>query len=70
MADNTAKARKDLDGARKSVADHIDKYRRYTSQHDKDFALKTIRNVQARIKKIKDDHPSLRKDDNLDTWRP
>jgi hypothetical protein len=70
MADNTAKARKDLEGARKAVAEHIEKYNRYPAQQDKDTALKTIKNAQGRIRKIKDDHPSLRNNEREDNWTP
>lgn len=71
MADNTARARDELRGQRRAVSDHVNKYRRYTDKTDKDFALKTIRNAQAQITKLKSKHPTLNHDSSWeDTWRP
>jgi hypothetical protein len=71
MADNTARAREQLAGQRKAVSDHIAKWARYKEPHDKNFALKTIRNAQTQIEKLKKAHPSLAKvTEPEDTWSP
>ena len=71
MADNTAQARIKLQSQRKAVAEHIDKWRRYTEPYEKEFALKTIRNAQRHIQKIKEAHPSLKHDNaREDSWKP
>ena len=71
MADNTAKARKELAGMRKAVADHIEKYQRYVEPYEKQGALKTVQRVQGDIARLKSKHPSLKDDsDRVDTWRP
>lgn len=70
MADNTAKAREQLDGQRRTVREHARKWRDYPAQQDKDFAWKTIQNAQRHIQKLKDDHPSLRSNEREDSWRP
>ena len=68
MADNTAKARKDLDGARGAAREHIEKWRKYPNEQDKGFALKTLDRVQRDIAKLKSDHPSLNSSSPEDTW--
>jgi hypothetical protein len=68
MSDNTAKARKDLDGARAAVREHVEKWRRYPGEYDKNFAVKTIERVQRDIAKIKSDHPSLNTNSPEDSW--
>jgi hypothetical protein len=71
MADNTARARKELDSQRKTVRDHQQKWREHKEPYEKNFALKTIRNAQSHIAKIKRDHPSLaRNDAPEDAWSP
>jgi hypothetical protein len=71
MADNTAKARKDLEGMRKAVEEHIGKYQSYPDRQDKETALKTIQRVQGDIAATKAKHPSLTNDSSrLDSWRP
>ena len=70
MADNTAKAKKDLDGARSAVREHIAKWRKYPDTNDKAFAAKTIERVQRDIAKIKSDHPSLSSSAPEDSWNP
>ncbi len=65
MADDKAK----LEGQRAAIREHIEKYKRYSEQHEKDFALKTIRNCQNQISIIRSRHshwPSIWED----TWRP
>jgi hypothetical protein len=65
MADDKAK----LKGQRAAVREHIDKYKKYGVQHDKDTALKTIKNCQNQIAKILSKHshwPSSWEDN----WRP
>lgn len=71
MTDNTAKARKELDGMRRAVEEHIGKYQKYPDKQDKDTALKTIRRVQGDIAATKAKHPSLAGNSSrLDNWRP
>lgn len=62
MADNAARARDELYGQRRAIREHVDKYRRYTEKYEKDFALKTIRNAQVQISKLKSRHSSLSRD--------
>jgi hypothetical protein len=68
MADNTAKARKELAGMRGAARDHISKWRKYPAQQDKDFAAKTIERIQGDIRKIKSEHPSLNQSASEDSW--
>ena len=71
MSDNAARARTKIHSHRRAVAEHIEKWRRYNQPHEKEFALKTIRNAQSQIAKLKDAHPSLRYDNaSEDTWTP
>lgn len=71
MADNTARAKKELESQRKTVKDHQRKWREHKQAYEKDFAFKTIRNAQSHIAKLKRDHPSLARDNAPeDTWRP
>ena len=69
MADNAARARKELDGMRSAVQAHIAKWRQYSDPNDKAFALKTIQRVQGDIAKLRGKHPSLGSDP-LDSWCP
>ena len=65
MADDKTK----LAGQRKAVREHIEKYKNYTLQHEKDFALKTIRNAQKQIASIMKKHPHW--DSSFeDSWSP
>ena len=70
MADNTARARKELEGFRASIAKHVEKWKQYPAQQDKDFAVKTINRDQGEIEKIKAKHPSLNSSSWEDTWSP
>ena len=71
MADNLSRAREKLDGQRKAVREHVDKWRRYVQPYEKTGALKTIENAQRHIQKIKADFPTLKSDNKTeDTWRP
>lgn len=71
VADNTARARQELQGQRRAISQHVDKYKRYTQSYEKDFALKTIRNAQQQIARLKSAHPSLKHDSSWeDGWRP
>ncbi len=60
MADNTARARQELSGQRRAIADHVEKWRRYTEDYEKRNALKTVERAQSEIRKLKSGHPSLR----------
>jgi hypothetical protein len=53
MADDRLK----LDGQRRAIREHIEKYKSYPNPADKNFALKTIRNAQEQIGKILTNHP-------------
>lgn len=70
MAENTAQARSQLDGQRKTVRDHARKWRDHAASYEKDFAWKTIQNAQGHIRRLKDAHPSLRSNSGEDTWCP
>lgn len=71
MADNTARARTELESQRRTIRDHQRKWREYKEPYEKQFALKTIRNAQSHIAKIKSAHPGLARDNAAeDTWRP
>jgi hypothetical protein len=65
MADDKIK----LEGQRRAVREHIEKYKNYPDPRDKDFAYKTIRNAQEQIQKIRIRHPHwpMSFEDN---WRP
>jgi len=65
MADDKVK----LAGQRAAIREHIDKYKTYPAQHDKEFALKTIQNCQKQIKKLFGRHPSWHGSWE-DTWQP
>lgn len=71
MADNLARARAKLDGQRKAVREHVEKWRRYSEPYEKDGGWKTVQNAQRHIQKIKDDFPTLRDDSRAeDSWKP
>lgn len=70
MADNTATARKQLEGARAAVREHAKKYRDYSEDYEKNGAWKTIQNAQGQISKLKGAHPSLNTNSKEDSWRP
>lgn len=70
MGDNTAQARKKLEGQRDAVRDATRKWHRYTESYEKDGQWRTIQNAQGHIAKLKHDHPSLNSSDSADTWRP
>jgi hypothetical protein len=58
-----------LEGQRRAIRDHIDKYKRYPSSQDKQTALKTIQNAQREISDLK--RRNLRLGNSReDTWRP
>lgn len=65
MADDRAK----LQGQRAAIREHIEKYNRYDIDHEKEFALKTIRNAQAQITKILSKHPHWDSAPE-DSWAP
>ena len=70
VTDNTAQARKKLDGQRSAVRDASRKWHRYTEAHEKETQWKTIQNAQGHIAKLKRDHPTLNSQDAADTWKP
>jgi hypothetical protein len=65
MADDRSK----LDGQRRAVREHIEKYKRYPSEQDKQTALKTIQNAQRHIADLKRRSPQLGSSYE-DNWRP
>lgn len=58
-----------VDGHRRAVREHIEKYKRYPSPDDKRTALKTIENAQRHITKLRHRSPSIASSYE-DTWRP
>jgi hypothetical protein len=67
--DDMARDDDKLEGHRKAIQEHIEKYKAYSSKSDKNFALKTIRRIQSEIADILKDHPhwgGKREDD----WMP
>lgn len=69
MADNTAAAKKKVDGHRGHIKTHIAKYQRYTDPHDKATMVKQIQNAQTQIRDLRSKHPSISAASE-DTWRP
>lgn len=69
MADNTASARNKVDGHRRAIRDHIDKYKRYNDENDRRFALKTIANAQQQIADLRKKHSTI-PGSTEDSWRP
>lgn len=65
MADDKTK----LEGQRRAIREHIDKYKRYPSPQDKQTALKTIQNAQRQITDLKRRNPRLG-NSREDDWRP
>jgi hypothetical protein len=60
--------KKAIEGHRKAIREHIEKYKKYKLDHEKNFAWKTIQNAQKQISDIK-----KRKkfpDSSEDTWKP
>lgn len=71
VADNLSHDRDKLSGHRKAVREHVQKWHKYSEHYEKEGALKTIRNAQSHIARIKSKHPTLRQDqDRADTWSP
>jgi hypothetical protein len=68
MGDNKD-IREKIKGHRKAIAQHIKKYNSYPHQQDKDFALKTIKRVQAIIAELKKEVPGIEKKEE-DSWAP
>ena len=69
MPENTAKARKAVDGHRSHIRAHIEKYKSYTVDYDKNTMVKQIQNAQNQIAKLRQAHPSI-PSSSEDTWRP
>jgi len=65
MADDKVK----LTGQRSAIREHIDKYNNFPAEHDKKFALKTIRNCQKQITKLLKRHSGWDKSWE-DLWMP
>lgn len=60
---------KKVEGHRRAIREHIDKFNRYPDTHDKEFALKTIQRVQREIADLKRRKPNIRASYE-DSWRP
>lgn len=58
-----------VEGHRKAVVEHIEKYKKYPHPQDKEFALKTVNRVQDEISKIKQKNPKI-ENSWEDTWKP
>lgn len=54
-----ADEKKKVDGHRRAIVEHIQKYKDYSHQQDKDFALKTIKSAQEHIRHIKSKKPNM-----------
>jgi len=48
-----------LDGQRRAIREHIEKYKKYPLDRDKDYALKTIRNCQKEVQSLRKKYPHL-----------
>lgn len=59
-----------LSGQRAAVREHVEKYRRYPHEEDKQFALKTIRNAQNQIAALKRKATAKIESSWEDDWRP
>ena len=70
MSRSRAEAEKLLEGQRRAIREHIDKYNRYEHSYDKDTALKTIRRCQGEIRDIKSSCNVSTSDSWEDTWNP
>jgi len=58
-----------IEGHRRAIREHIEKYKKYPDKHDKEFALKTIQRVQHEIADLKRRKPNIRASYE-DSWRP
>ncbi len=59
-----------IEGQRRAIREHIDKYNRYEVDYDKAYALKTIERCQDEIQNIKNKCESDIPDSYEDYWRP
>ena len=69
MSDNTASAKKKIEGHRAHIRTHIEKYKRYREDYEKQNMVKQIQNAQHQISDLRRKHPSISGSDE-DTWRP
>lgn len=69
MSDNTASAKKKIDGHRSHIRSHIEKYNRYREDYEKQTMVKQIQNAQTQIGDLRGKHPSIAASSE-DTWRP
>ena len=53
MGKTREEAMRGIEGQRRAIREHIEKYNSYPHQYDKDFALKTIRRCQGEIRTLK-----------------
>ena len=66
---SSADTRVKIDGQRRAIREHIEKFNRYPMKQDKDFAQKTIRNAQNQIHALRSRYPQIPADP-IDTWSP
>lgn len=59
-----------IDGHRRAIREHIEKYNNYPHDYDKEFALKTIRRAQASIEELKLKASCYISSSSEDTWNP
>ena len=69
MAENTASARKKINGHRNHIRTHIDKFNRYKEPYEKEQMVKQIQNAQKQITDLRAKHPSIGASSE-DAWRP
>ncbi|MEH0931591.1 hypothetical protein [Micromonospora sp. CPCC 205558] len=58
-----------VDGQRRAIREHIEKYKRFTVPYEKQTALRTIDLAQREISNLKRRKPSIRHSWE-DSWRP
>ncbi len=69
MADNTARARAQIEGHRKHIRTHIEKYKKFTDSYSKATMVKQIETAQSQIRDLLRKHPSPASS-REDNWRP
>ena len=70
MSDSKAEAENKIKGHRKAIREHIEKYRKYPHEQDKQFAVKTIQRVQTIIAGLRKPYAKNIPASPEDTWKP
>ena len=70
MGKTRDEAMRAIEGHRRAIREHIDKYNTYPYQYDKDYALKTIRRCQGEIETLKNQCNVYIESSWEDTWNP